>query len=211
LLPRAAPRRPREPGLHGGPEPRRRLSVSSAHRRRELAPRGGGSAGSVAAAIALHTPRPVLMLPEQGLFASRLHRRRQTSWIQQTKIPPIRREHTMRTKHTRPTESGSVSVTSVGAADRGTRPARGHHRGRRPVADGPGPAYQDRPSVTPAYYRGRPASFWLGLFGQARRRAASAAGQESSRERGDVSAGGSGIASPLSTVPGQRHGPTERR
>jgi hypothetical protein len=67
---------------------RRRLSVSSAHTQQELAPRGGGgSAGSVAAAVASHTPRPVLMVRDQGLFASRQHRRRQTSWIHQTKDP----------------------------------------------------------------------------------------------------------------------------
>jgi len=55
--------------------------------RPELAPRGGGSAGNVAAAVASQTLRPVLMVHDQGLFASRQHRRCQTSWIQQTKNP----------------------------------------------------------------------------------------------------------------------------
>ena len=177
---------------------------------RRPVPRGGGSAGS-AAAVASQTPRPVLMVHDQGLFASRQHRRCQTSWTHQTKIPPIHREHTMRTKHTRPTESGPVSATSVGAADGGIRPARGHRTRRRPIAGDPDAAYRDRPSTTPAYYRGRPASFWLDLFGQARRRAASTAGQESSRKRGDVPSGVSGIASVLSATPRQRHGPTELR
>jgi len=53
---------------------------------RRPVPRGGGSAGS-AAAVASQTPRPVLMVHDQGLFASRQHRRCQTSWIQQTKNP----------------------------------------------------------------------------------------------------------------------------
>jgi hypothetical protein len=110
----------------------------------------------------------------------------------------------MRTKHTRPAESGAVSVTSVGTVSQGTRPARGHRTGRRPIAGGPGPAYRDRPSTTPAYYRGRPASFWLDLFGQARRRAASTAGEKSSRERGDVPSDVSGNASLLGTTPRQR-------
>lgn len=117
----------------------------------------------------------------------------------------------MRTKHTRPAGSGPVSVTSVGAAGQGTRPARGHRTGRRPIAGDPGTAYRDRPSTTPAYYLGRPAGFWLDLFGQARRRAASTAGEKSSRKRGDVPAGASGTASLLSTTPRQWHSPAELR
>lgn len=95
------------------------------------------------------------------------------------KIAPIHREHTMRTKHTLPAEGGPVSVTGLG------------------------PASRNRPSTTPAYYRGRPAEFWLDLFGQARRRAASAAGEKPSRERGDVPSGVSGIAFLPSTTPRQ--------
>jgi hypothetical protein len=41
----------------------------------------------LAAAVASPTPRPVLMVLDQGLFASRQHRRHQTSWIHQTKNP----------------------------------------------------------------------------------------------------------------------------
>jgi hypothetical protein len=97
-----------------------------------------------------------------------------------------------------------VSVTSGDAAGRETRPARDHRTERRPIVGDPDPAYQDRPSTTPAYYRGRPASFWLDHFGRARHRAASAAGQESSRKRGDVPSGVIDIASLLSATPHQR-------
>lgn len=154
---------------------------------------------------------PVLMVHDRGYLPQDSTAAVKQAGYSKRKILLIHREHTMRTKHTRPAESGPVSVTSVGAAGQGTRPTRGHRTRRRLIAGDPGTAYRDRPSTTPAYYRGRPASFWLDLFGQARRRAASTAGKESSRKRGDVPSGVSGIAPLLSTTPRQRHGPTELR
>ncbi len=106
----------------------------------------------------------------------------------------------MRTKHARPAESSPLSVTSVGATGQGTRPAGGHRAGHRPMAGDSGPAYRDRPSTTPAYYRGRPADFWLDHFGQTRRRTASTADKKSSRKHADVPSGVSGIASLLSAT-----------
>jgi len=73
----------------------------------------------------------------------------------------------MRKKDTWPAESGPTSVSGACATSQGPRAG-------------------TRPSATPAYYLGRPAGFWLDLFGRTRRGGASADDKKPSRERGHV-------------------------
>jgi hypothetical protein len=73
----------------------------------------------------------------------------------------------MRKKDIWPAESGPTSVSGA-------------------CATGQGPRAGTRSSTTPAYYLGRPAGFWLDLFGRTRPGGASADDRTPPRERGDA-------------------------
>jgi hypothetical protein len=83
--------------------------------------------------------------------------------------------------------ASAVSITRAETASPVTRGRDDHLTGRHLAAvDDLDARRPDRPSTTPAYYLGRPASLWLDVFGRKGRRTTSTAGDRPSRERGDI-------------------------